>query len=195
MSAGFLSVLSQAQRFVSERTRAGDIAVDATAGGGVDTLFLSRLAGVDGKVFAFDVQDAALDHTRLRLEAAIAAGESLAETTLLLAGHERMAELVPTELHGRIAAVMFNLGYLPGADKALITQPATTLVALEAALLLLRGGGVLSIVVYPGHEGGDTEAATVEAWASGVPPAVGQCVLYRFPQRLNSPYLIALVKR
>ena len=78
MSAGFLSVLSQAQRLVTERARAGDAVVDATAGGGVDTLFLARLVGPDGRVFAFDVQAEALDRTRQRLEDAYAAGERLA---------------------------------------------------------------------------------------------------------------------
>lgn len=195
MSAGFLSVLSQAQRFASERARAGDAVVDATAGNGVDTLFLARLVGPGGRVFAFDVQAAALDRTRRRLADAAAAGERLAEAELVLAGHERMAERVPAALHGRVAAVMFNLGYLPGSEEPVITLTETTLAALEAALALLRPGGVLTIVVYPGHAGGDAEAAAVEAWAAAVPQPVGQCVLYRFPQKDASPYLIAIVKK
>lgn len=195
MSAGFLSVLSQAQRFVTERARAGDAVVDATAGGGVDTLFLARLAGPGGRVFAFDVQAAALARTRRRLDEAAAAGERLAEAELVLAGHERMAERIPADLHGRVAAVMFNLGYLPGAEETVITLTETTLAALEAALALLRPGGVLTIVVYPGHAGGDAEAVAVVAWAAAVPRQVGQSVLYRFPQKDASPYLIAIVKK
>ncbi len=195
MSAGFLSVLSQAQRFVSERARAGDAVVDATAGGGVDTLFLARTVGPGGRVFAFDVQEEALMRTKRRLDEAVAAGEPLASAELLLTGHERMAERVPAGLHGRVAAIMFNLGYLPGAEKAIITQTGTTLSALEASLRLLRSGGVLTVVVYPGHDGGDAEASAVEAWAAAVPQSTGQCVMYRFPQKHASPYLIAIVKK
>lgn len=50
--------------------------------------------------------------------------------------------------------VAFNLGYLPGGDKGIITQSATTLLALEAAKELLLPGGVISIVAYVGHPGG-----------------------------------------
>lgn len=195
MSAGFLSVLSQAQRYVTERARAGEPVIDATTGNGVDTLFLAKQAGPGGIVFAFDVQAEALDRTRARLENAAAAGERLAQVELLLAGHEEMGVRVPSEYHGRVAAIMFNLGYLPGADKKLTTQPDTTSVALISALTLLRGGGVLTIVVYPGHEGGGAEAAAVEEWAATIPSTTGQCVMYRFPQKSASPYLIAIVKK
>lgn len=195
MSAGFLSVLSQAQRYVSERARSGESVIDATAGGGVDTLFLARHVGEAGRVFAFDVQEEALARTSARLASAAASGERLASADLLLAGHEEMTSRVPAEYHGRIAAVMFNLGYLPGAGQELTTQTDTTLIALVAALLLLRSGGVLTIVVYPGHEGGDAEAAAVVEWSTSLPPSIGQCVMYRFPQKTASPYLIAVVKK
>lgn len=191
---GFLSVLSQAQRFVTERVRPGDFVVDATAGNGVDTLFLSGLAGPGGKVFAFDVQAAALEQTQKRLDAA---GEQamLAPVTLLHTGHEHMAESIPEAYHGHISAVMFNLGYLPGAEHSVITKPPTTLTALEAALKLLRTDGILSAVVYPGHEGGHEEAQAVEAWVSALPSSLAQSIVYRFPQKPAAPYLLALNKR
>lgn len=195
MSAGFLSVLSQAQRYITERVRGGEPVIDATTGNGVDTLFLAKQSGPGGIVFAFDVQAEALERTRARLANAASAGERLAQVELLLAGHEEMSTRVPSEYHGRIAAIMFNLGYLPGADEKLTTQPDTTLIALVSALMMLRGGGVLTIVIYPGHEGGDAEAAAVEQWAATIPQAIAQCVMYRFPQKTASPYLIAIVKK
>ncbi len=195
MSSGFLSVLSQAQRYVTERVQIGEPVIDATTGNGVDTLFLAKLTGPSGIVFAFDVQAAALERTRERLENAASAGERTGTVRLLLAGHEEMRSRVPAEYHGRIAAIMFNLGYLPGADQQLTTQSDTTLTALASALTLLRGGGVLTVVVYPGHEGGDAEAAAVEHWASTLSPAIAQCVVYRFPQKHASPYLISIVKK
>ncbi|WP_123041731.1 tRNA (mnm(5)s(2)U34)-methyltransferase [Cohnella candidum] len=192
---GFLSVLSQAQRWVAERTSPGDAVVDATAGNGVDTLFLARAAGAKGTVFAFDVQETALLRTRERLDAASRTEPPLANVVLLHAGHERMSELIPAPYHGKIRAVMFNLGYLPGADEGLITKPDTTLPALEAALELLSPGGVLTAVLYPGHPGGVEEAQSVERWAAGLSPARAQTVHYRFPQKPSAPYLVAVEKR
>lgn len=208
---GFLSVLSAAQRWVAERAAPGSVAIDATAGSGVDTLFLARTIGAGGHVYAFDVQEAAIARTRARLEAAGRAGEApasggrrggsagggLAPVTLLLAGHERMAELVAPEHRGAVRAVMFNLGYLPGegGDRRVITRPETTLAAMEAALGLMAPGGVLTAVVYPGHEGGDAEAEAVERWMAALPPTVAQAVQYRYPQKPASPYLLALEKR
>jgi len=193
---GFLSVLSQAQRWVTERASPGDWSVDATAGNGSDALFLARTVGPRGRAYAFDVQPEALESTRRRLAAAAEANDAeLAPVELILAGHETMESRLPPEALGRVAAVMFNLGYLPGAASPVITLPDTTLAALDAALRLLRPRGALTVVVYPGHEGGRAEADAVEAWAAAIPQTVAQAVVYRFPQKADSPYLIALEKR
>ncbi|MFC3802487.1 class I SAM-dependent methyltransferase [Cohnella sp. GCM10012308] len=205
---GFHSVLTMAQRLVSERIVPGATVVDATAGGGVDTLFLARAVGPGGRVYAFDVQEEALARTRKRLLEAAAAASTGAggdrtpgEVVLLHAGHEEMVARVPAEVHGRVGAVMFNLGYLPGGpapgDGAgpVITKPDTTLVALDAALRLLAPGGIATIAVYPGHEGGQDEAAAVGDWVAALPDDAVQALLYRFPKRAGSPFLYALEKK
>ncbi|MCR2802374.1 class I SAM-dependent methyltransferase [Paenibacillus soyae] len=188
---GFLSVLSMAHKWIAERAGRGDIVVDATAGGGVDTLALAELVGPGGRVHAFDIQQQALDRTRERLTAAGA----LDRVRLHLLDHARMSEAVEVDSRGRISAVMFNLGYLPGGDTEVITKPSTTIEALGAALSLLKPGGIITCVLYPGHSGGDAEAVAVEAWAAGLPQTEGQAVLYRQPQRSAAPYLIAVEKR
>ena len=71
---------------------------------------------------------------------------------------------------GEVAVVMFNLGYLPGGDKSLVTRPDTTLPALRAALDLLAPGGLVSVVAYPGHFGGAEESEAVEAFLRDLPP-------------------------
>jgi SAM-dependent methyltransferase len=190
---GFLFVLSQAHKWVAERVGPGDIVVDATAGNGSDTLFLARTVGPGGTVYAFDIQSEALDQTRGRLELENRR-ESLAPVVFVHAGHEEMMDRIALEQHGKIAAVMFNLGFLPGSSQAVITQPSTTLAALGIAIRLLRGGGILTVVVYPGHEGGKAEANAVEAWASEIEPSLAQTAIYQFPQKTAAPYLIALIK-
>jgi SAM-dependent methyltransferase len=190
---GFLFVLSQAHKWVTERVGQGDIVIDATAGNGLDTLFLARTVGSGGTVYAFDIQSEALEQTRKRLDSETRR-ESLAPVVFVHASHEEMTSRIPLEQHGKIAAIMFNLGFLPGSSQAVITQPSTTLAALGITLRLLRGGGILTVVVYPGHEGGKAEAKAVEAWASEIEPSLAQTVIYRFPQKTTAPYLIALIK-
>jgi hypothetical protein len=59
---------------------------------------------------------------------------------------------------------MFNLGYLPGADKSVITQIDSTLAALNAACRLLAPRAVITVLAYPGHAGGDLETEQLAAW-------------------------------
>lgn len=190
---GLTSVLAYARRLVEDRLRPGEPAVDATAGTGVDTLFLARTSGARGTVYAFDIQEKALQRTAKRL----ADEPGLADVQLLCLSHHRMEEALPAEHLGQVAAVMFNLGYLPGEDsKEIITLSATTLPALDSALRLLRMDGVLTIVLYPGHPGGREECEAVEAWAAGLPGARFDVLGYRFINRgPAAPYLIAVVKR
>ena len=46
-----------------------------------------------------------------------------------------------TEFVTEAKAGIFNLGYLPSADKSVITQPQTTIEALEKLCHLLAKGG------------------------------------------------------
>ncbi|MCW1886216.1 class I SAM-dependent methyltransferase [Luteolibacter flavescens] len=149
---------ARAHREIAAVLREGDAAVDATAGNGHDTVFLAKLVGAAGKVIAFDVQEQAIASTRERL----AAEELLDRVELVHGSHGRIADHAAA---GSVGAVMFNLGYLPGADHAVITRTDETLQALEGALGLLRPGGILTVVCYPGHAGGDEESAAVVAWA------------------------------
>ncbi|MCH7225811.1 class I SAM-dependent methyltransferase [Haloferula sp. A504] len=171
----------QAHEIVSGVVKEGETGVDATAGNGHDSLFLAGLVGESGRVVAFDVQEAAIESTRRRLEDAGVAGC----IDLWCESHIRMAERVEPG----VGAVMFNLGYLPGGDHARITRTDETLRALEVAVGLLRTSGILTVVCYPGHPGGDEEAAAVKAW---VEARGGQV----FPQaRKGAPFLVVWERR
>lgn len=139
--------------------------VDATCGNGHDTLFLAETLhrlGLPGRVLAFDVQEQALAKARSRL--AEAGLENRAD--FLAQGHETLGRHIrPGEV---LAAAMFNLGYLPGSDKKVVTGADTTLAALAALARTLRPGGMVSVHVYTGHAGGDDEGAAVKAWFEGL---------------------------
>ncbi|MFD0714637.1 class I SAM-dependent methyltransferase [Paenibacillus sp. GCM10027626] len=191
---GFLSVLGMAQKLVAERLSPGDIAIDATCGNGVDTRFLAELLGTRGTLYGFDIQEQALSRTRERLMPLASAG-TMPQLHLLLESHADMRSHIAASDRGHVAAVMFNLGYLPGADPGIITMPDGTIAALNAALSLLRAKGILTIVLYPGHDGGEEEAAAVEQWAAALPQSEGQAILYRLVQKPQAPYLIAVEKK
>ena len=135
--------------FVLQHLKEGEVAVDFTMGNGNDTLFLSNAVGKEGRVYAFDIQEAALESTRARL-----VSENAPENyTLICASHHRVKEFVKEP----IKAGMFNLGYLPGAAHSVTTLRETTMAAVQAAIELLLPDGVLIIAVYPGHEEGSLE--------------------------------------
>lgn len=63
-----IDLLTVEKEFISQHIRKGGVAADFTMGNGHDTLWLSRQVGEDGRVYAFDIQPAALEHTRALLE-------------------------------------------------------------------------------------------------------------------------------
>ena len=122
--------------FLAEVLDDGAVAVDATMGNGNDTAFLAQHAK---KVYAFDVQEQALKSTQERLEKQV-----ISNAQLILDGHQNLDKYV----NEPIRAAIFNLGYLPSADKTVITKPDTTLVAIEKILERLEIGGRLAIMIY-----------------------------------------------
>ncbi len=160
MSRPRLTTLAQAR--VAALLGRGGRAIDATMGNGHDTCFLARRVAPDGHVIAFDIQADAMRHTRERLRAS----ELAPVATLHLRGHEHLLKTVPTSWVGTVDVVMFNLGYLPGGDKTVVTRPDTSLSALEQALTALRPGGLLSLLLYRDHAGGTSESTAIERWLS-----------------------------
>lgn len=160
-----ISLLETAHGIVRQHLTQGGIAVDATIGNGHDTVFLAQCVGDSGRVFGFDIQSQALANSRQRLRE-----QGLeSRATLFLASHADMPIHIPEALQGRIRACMFNLGYLPGADKTVITRTESTLAALAAACGLLAEQGVITVLAYPGHAGGDSETQALTDWCGRLP--------------------------
>ena len=154
------SLVKLAHGLVMAKVKSGDAAIDATVGNGYDTVFLLDLVKPNGKVFGFDIQKSALDSVLSKL------GETPYPGCLSLfhTSHAEMAEKIPVAYHGKISAVMFNLGYLPRGDKRIITLADTTLAALEAAAKMLSPDGIITVIAYPGHDGGKQETEQVWEW-------------------------------
>lgn len=174
--------LEMAHDFLAQVITPEDIVVDATMGNGHDTLFLAKLAK---QVYAFDIQNQALEKTSQRLEEA-----GLSNVGLILQGHETVDQYV-TE----VKAAIFNLGYLPSADKSIITQPQTTLEALEKLCQMLIKGGRIAIMIYYGHEGGDIERDAVLDFVSQLPHQEYTATIYRTLNQINNPPFLVMIEK
>ncbi len=175
---------------VLEHVGAGDSVVDATAGNGHDTLWLAKRVGRGGKVYAFDIQKSALSVTRKRLESE---GE-LDQTVFVNACHSTLCNQLPPDVY--IAASVFNLGYLPEGDKSIVTKAESTISALQQSLSILRPNGILSLVVYPAHEGGNAESEEILRWSKNIDPEHYQIEIVSNPSgNPASPYLLFVVRK
>lgn len=183
-----LALTKVAHALVGAVLRDGDIAVDATLGNGHDTAFLADRVGASGWVYGFDVQPQALTGTAAGL------GDNN-RVTLFNASHAELAARIPAHDHGRIRAVMFNLGYLPGGDKRIITDADSTLTALTAALALLAPDGIVTVIAYPGHAGGDTETERVKDACNRLAPGEFEVGVYVSDAgNTDAPVLLAIRK-
>ena len=186
------SILAFAHGLLERTVSSGDAVIDCTMGNGHDTLLLANLVGKEGRVFAFDIQEEALEQTQKLLDA-----HQVADQVELIHGsHGDLMAHIPAVLHQRVRAAVFNLGYLPGGDKRVCTMPETTIHALEGLLSILAPGGLIVMVVYPGHDAGQVEALAVLDYCSNLPRELVHVVSYQIlnnPKR--PPFVIALEKR
>ena len=115
--------------------------IDATMGGGGDTQALCEMVGESGRVYAFDIQQSAVDRTRARLEEA----GLLPRAELFCASHARMAEFV----HEPVDAVVFH---------EVRTQP-DKLALVKEALRVVKPGGYFAFedVFYSKRVYGDMD--------------------------------------
>lgn len=181
---GLPSAVRWSHLLIEGRLKAGDTAIDATAGNGHDTLFLAQSVMPGGFVYVFDIQATALEATRQRLSKAAIPSTAY---SLLKCGHETLADTMPAGSKGKVQVIMFNLGYLPGSDKQVITETGKTMRAIESALDWLAPGGLMTVVVYPGHEGGAEEAREVAAFGGSLSPQVIEVQHIRPVNRTATP--------
>ena len=164
----------------------GSVVIDATIGNGWDTALMARLVGAEGMVYGFDIQPIALEVTKKRLT------NVAAQVRLMLIGHEEMLQMVDKEHQGKVKAVTFNLGYLPGGDRDITTQVETTKRAIEQARRLLAPDGVITIVCYR-HAEGQRELDSVRAQLSEWSQEFNTCTETIFLNQAGNPPVVFVV--
>lgn len=179
-----------AMHIISGYIRPGALLIDATCGNGHDTLRLAKAK--PSKLYAFDIQQAAVDGTRKLLESngfKDSIDKGIIE--LICDSHENMESYV----HGKADVIVFNLGYLPGSDKSNTTTEASTLNAVSASLELLKKNGLLCITMYSGHHEGSKEKASLLDWSAKLDPQTYHAAYISMHNQKNSPPEILLITR
>lgn len=179
--------LAQSHEFVKNFVKKGDTVIDATAGKGNDTVFLAELVGEEGKVYSFDIQDAAINSTKIKIV------ENGYENRVkqIKAGHQNL-DLYVEEI---VNCVMFNLGYLPGGDHNIGTKAETTILALEKSMKLLSNGGVISMVVYYGGDSGFEEKEKVLNYIKKLDSKCFTVMQTEFVNQVNCPPILVLIEK
>ncbi len=182
-----MRLTEQVHTELKKNLKSGDRAIDATAGNGHDTEFLARQVGANGEVFSFDLQLESIEESTRLIK-----GKGLVKwVTFFQTCHSEISKFIPIEIKGGIQAVTFNLGYLPGGNKQIITQPETTLSALSQSYEYLSANGIISLIAYRGHDGGKREYGKL---IELIKKMKWHCQTYPGNQSDNSPILFLIRK-
>ncbi len=181
-----LNTLSLAHDFIRANVHSGDICIDATAGRGRDTALLCELVGENGHVFAFDIQEEAIEST-----AELLRSQNLNNRAELICdGHENMEKYTEA---GTVSCVVFNFGRLPGGDPLIFSKAETSVKAIDAALRLLKSEGVLCLCIYYGSFNGYDERDALLQHLQSLDDRKYTVLLSEFVNRHGEPPLLAFV--
>ncbi|MBO5743743.1 MAG: class I SAM-dependent methyltransferase, partial [Clostridia bacterium] len=155
-------------------------------GNGNDTLKLCKKVGKTGKVFAFDIQDKAIEETKK-----LVFENGFTNAQIIKDSHEFMDKYV----HEKVRAVIFNLGYLPGGDHKLQTKGETTIEAIKKALDLICDDGFIAIMIYHGKNSGTEEKLMLTDFLKTIDHKKYTVTLHDFFNRPNNPPITAVITK
>ncbi|ASK62906.1 16S rRNA (cytosine(1402)-N(4))-methyltransferase [Virgibacillus phasianinus] len=175
---------------MEEAVNKGDTVIDATCGNGHDTVFLSEIVGENGHVFGFDIQEQAIEHTKENL-----AVHKITNATIIKDSHSNAIHHLTVDQLTSLGGAIFNLGYLPGSDKGIVTKSESTILAIEGILSHLKENGIVVLVVYHGHEGGDIEKRNILEYVHQLNQKQYNVLYYGFINQKNTPPFIIAIER
>ena len=179
-------ITSWVHHFLEDHVQPGDLCIDATMGNGNDTALLSKLAGEQGTVIAFDIQQLALDNTKQKL-----CKEQCPENyELVLSSHECMGDYAQEET---VSCITFNLGYLPGGDHTKATKGESSIRAIETGLSLLKKKGLMTVCIYSGGDSGFEERDAVLSYIKGLDAKKYLVIVSEYANRPNNPPIPVLI--
>ena len=186
-----MKILPFARLLLKTALEPGDIAIDGTAGNGHDTAYLANIVGETGHVYGFDIQAEAIEKTKEKLRSE----NLLQQCTLIQSGHEHVKAYVSKQQYGQVKAAIFNLGYLPGGDKSIVTTAESTIAAIEQLLEIMAPKGVIVLVIYHGHAGGAIERDAILDFATSLHQDKAHVLQYGFINQVNHPPFIVAIEK
>ena len=162
----------------------GDIVVDATVGNGNDTLKLSNAVGGKGKVYGFDIQMEAINSAKEK-------NYIYNNVVFLNESHSELDLFINEE----ISFAIFNLGYLPGGNHAIMTTEKTTIPAIEKAMSILKPEGVIVLVIYRGGDTGFSESEAVISHIKGIDYRKFNVMLFDYINRPKNPPMVCVIEK
>lgn len=180
-------ILPFARTLLSQHTTSESIVIDTTCGNGHDTLFLAETVA-NGKVYAFDIQDTAIEHTKERTQ-------GFSHVTIFKESHAQAKDYIPSHEHGKIDAAIFNLGYLPKGDKTIVTTPESTIYAINSIFEMLAPEGIIVLVIYPGHPEGKIECEGILNYLQTIDQKKAHILRYQFINQQNDPPFICAIEK
>lgn len=180
------NALTLSHQWMEQFVTPGAFCIDATAGRGGDTAFLANLVGNSGTVFAFDIQQEAIDST-----AALLKEKGLsAPVRLILDSHAYMEQYAAPESADFIC---FNFGWLPGGNHDVFTHAESSIAAIDAGIRLLKKGGVMSLCIYYGRNNGYGERDAILSHLQSVDSQRASVLVCKFVNRQNDPAIPVLI--
>lgn len=158
------------------------ICLDGTVGNGNDTMKILNTLNGTGKIYGFDIQEDAINHT----ESLIFSRNYKTEVLLIKDSHE----YVDRYIKERINFAIYNLGYLPGGDKNIKTNYTSTIISIKKVLDLLAPNGILLITVYLGHPGGMDEYTAINDYLETLEQKNYNVFKLKFINQKNNPPII-----
>ncbi len=142
------NVVEVSHLFLNSFVKEGMIFLDLTCGNGNDTLHIGKLLKGRGRVYAFDIQEKAIKNTKKLLE-----DNDIKNYTLVLDSHRNVDKYIDFLIDGAV----YNLGYLPGGDKSIVTMGKEVISSLDYIGGVLKKGAIIILCCYLSHEGGMRE--------------------------------------
>ena len=169
----------------AERAR---VLVDMTCGNGRDTAFLASHMGNDAVLYAFDIQERALTATR-----ALLAEQGLCRKNIIIKRGSH--EILLKEIEETPDLIVFNLGYLPGGNRAIHTDSATTLKDVDLGLHKISANGIIMLTAYPGTPDGAREKDELARFLHTLPQQCFDVSCWQPVNQVHEPAVLFVIQK
>lgn len=155
---------------------------DATCGLGNDTIFMAKLLNDKGIIDSYDIQEAAINETKIKLN-----NEKITNVNLIHKSHEYLDPSL-------YDLIIFNLGYLPKHDKTITTKKDIIIPLIGKIIEEMDNNNdlLLLLTIYPGHAEGLNEANAIENRCKTLDSAKYIVTKLSSFNQNNSPYIITI---